>query len=261
MTDAPWTIDELTERVDAALAGGSYRGAPSGRVRDRPTTRTIRWYATIGLLDRPAAMRGRTAYYGRRHLLQLVAVKRRQAAGRTIAEIQAELAGAPDRVLAEIAEVPAELLDAGRPVGVPPERVSPARAAPAVRATRGGGRAAPEPADGSVADLPRPAGAFWTRRPAPAAPPDGSTGPAAPAAGGAAPPRRASTRRAAPVADGAGEPAALLFGVPLHEGAVLVLTAQPGHDDAAAIAVAARPLLDLLAARGLLPTPEKEYDR
>ncbi|MCI4066492.1 MerR family transcriptional regulator [Micromonospora sp. R77] len=163
MTDAPWTIEELTGRVDAALAGGAYQGIPSGRVRDRPTTRTIRWYATIGLLDRPAAMRGRTAYYGVRHLLQLVAVKRRQAAGRTIAEIQAELAGAPDRVLAEIAEVPAELLDPGRPTDTP--------AGPA-RAPRSGDRAAAQdarrPADAAAPT--RPAGAFWSAPPPTATP-------------------------------------------------------------------------------------------
>ncbi|WP_278187629.1 hypothetical protein [Micromonospora sp. R77] len=42
---------------------------------------------------------------------------------------------------------------------------------------------------------------------------------------------------------------------------MLLLTAAPDPDDAAAITEAARPLLDLLAARGLLPTPEREYDR
>src|SRR5689334_22435182 len=51
-------------------------------------------------------MRGRVALYGRRHLLQLVAVKRRQADGRSLAEIQAELAGATDATLAAIARVP-----------------------------------------------------------------------------------------------------------------------------------------------------------
>ena len=46
------------------------------------------------------------ARYGRRHLLQLVAVKRRQAEGRSLAEIQAELAGATDEALAAVARVP-----------------------------------------------------------------------------------------------------------------------------------------------------------
>ncbi|HWO64299.1 MAG TPA: MerR family transcriptional regulator, partial [Umezawaea sp.] len=85
-----WTIDELVERVGAALTA-EYPGAPNGRVRDVPDRRAVRWYATTGLVDRPSAMRGRTALYEPRHLLQLVAVKRLQADGRTLAEIQAEL--------------------------------------------------------------------------------------------------------------------------------------------------------------------------
>jgi hypothetical protein len=48
----------------------------------------------------------RSSQYGRRHLLQLVAVKRRQAEGRSLAEIQAELAGATDEALAAVARVP-----------------------------------------------------------------------------------------------------------------------------------------------------------
>src|SRR6266508_2158787 len=69
MTEAIWTLDELTERVGAALSVG-YDGQPSGRVRDLPDQRAIRWYTTIGLVDRPAATRGRTAMYGPRHLVQ-----------------------------------------------------------------------------------------------------------------------------------------------------------------------------------------------
>src|SRR4029077_9416572 len=54
----------------------------------------------------PRSRRGRVARYGRRHLLQLVAVKRRQAEGRSLAEIQAELAGATDDALAAGARLP-----------------------------------------------------------------------------------------------------------------------------------------------------------
>src|SRR3954470_24592222 len=104
-----WTMDELVERVREALAA-EYPGAPNGRVRDVPDRRAIRWYTTIGLVDRPLGMRGRTALYGPRHLLQLVALKRRQAEGGTLAAIQAELAGAPDAALRALARVPDELL-------------------------------------------------------------------------------------------------------------------------------------------------------
>ncbi|GAA0961965.1 MerR family transcriptional regulator [Actinocorallia libanotica] len=92
-----WTISELAERAAAALADL----AVSGRVQDVPNERLIRWYATLGLLD-PPIRQGRTARYTDRHLLQLVAVKRRQAAGRTLAEIQAELTGAPSEALLAI---------------------------------------------------------------------------------------------------------------------------------------------------------------
>jgi DNA-binding transcriptional MerR regulator len=103
---ASWTLGELTARVAAALAVG-YRGQSSGRVRDLPDRRAVRWYTTLGLVDRPGAMRGRTALYGRRHLLQLVAIKRLQAAGRSLAEVQEELAAASDERLEHLADLPA----------------------------------------------------------------------------------------------------------------------------------------------------------
>jgi DNA-binding transcriptional MerR regulator len=102
-----WTIGELATAAATAVAAADVR-APSRRVTDLPDERTIRWYATIGLLDRPSGSRGRTALYGERHLLQLVAIKRRQAQGRTLAEIQAELVGASERTLRRIAALPGE---------------------------------------------------------------------------------------------------------------------------------------------------------
>src|SRR5919206_4012100 len=105
MEQPRWTLDELAERVGAALAV-DYAGQPSGRVRDVPDRRAIRWYTTIGLVDRPVAHRGRTALYGPRHLLQLVAVKRLQARGLPLVAIQQELAGATDSQLERVARLP-----------------------------------------------------------------------------------------------------------------------------------------------------------
>src|SRR3954454_24794011 len=105
--EALWTIEELGGRIAEALADG-YRGVPSGRVRDVPDLRTIRYYTTLGLIDRPAEMRGRTALYGRRHLLQLVAIKRLQAAGRSLVEIQKQLLGLTAAALAKLARLPAD---------------------------------------------------------------------------------------------------------------------------------------------------------
>jgi len=106
--DGLWTIDELSAEVAEALAAG-YPGQTNGRVREVPDRRTIRWYTTIGLLDRPAGMHGRTALYGRRHLLQIVAVKRLQSDGLTLAEVQERLLGATEAMLTEIARVPDKL--------------------------------------------------------------------------------------------------------------------------------------------------------
>src|SRR5262245_51856003 len=103
-----WTLDELCDRVSAALSGG-YDGVRSGRVRDVPDRRVVRYYTTLGLIDRPAAMLGRTALYGPRHLLQLVAIKRLQAQGLSLRDVQARLFGASDAELGAIARVPEEL--------------------------------------------------------------------------------------------------------------------------------------------------------
>ncbi|HEY3507278.1 MAG TPA: MerR family transcriptional regulator [Actinocatenispora sp.] len=119
-TDARWTLDELVELVGSALSRG-YHGSASGRVRDLPDRRAVRWYTTTGLVDRPSAMRGRTALYGTRQLRQLVAIKRRQAEGRTLAQIQAELAGATDATLTAVADLPDDL------VSGPAEPPAPAR--------------------------------------------------------------------------------------------------------------------------------------
>ena len=102
-----WTIDELGAQVALALSV-DYVGPPNHRVREVPDRRTIRYYTTLGLLDRPTEMRGRTAYYGPRHLWQLVAIKRLQASGLSLAEIQTRLAGLTDAGLRSVARLPAE---------------------------------------------------------------------------------------------------------------------------------------------------------
>ncbi len=220
-----WTLDELVDRVHAALVAAGYPGAPNGRVRDLPDRRAVRWYATTGLVDRPSAMRGRVALYGPRHLLQLVAVKRRQAEGRTLAEIQAELAGATDATLAAIARVPDDLLA----VGEAPAEPEPTR-------TR-----------------------FWATSPAtaPTQPPATPAEPATPEPTAAEPAAAANGSPAAPAAPvvpnaTVDDVPATLAGVALGGGAVLLLPAHPRSDDLEAITRAARPLLGLLADRGLL---------
>ena len=217
MEDPRWNLDELAERVDAALAV-DYRGQPSGRVRAVPDRRAIRWYTTIGLVDRPLAYQGRTALYGPRHLLQLVAVKRLQAKGLPLVAIQQELAGATDSQLARVAHLPRD----------------PEAPQPAVVSSSGAAAALPMPAGPpwEVAGRGRRA-SFW--REPPAAP-----GPAVP---GRFPDQPAS--------------AETLRGVRLGEGATLLLESgrEPDAADLQAIADAARPLLAVLRDRGLGPRP------
>lgn len=113
VTNGTWTIAELTDHVAGVLSDKD-AGQANGRVREVPDARTIRWYQTTGLVDRPG-MRGRTASYGQRHLLQLLAIKRLQGQGEPLASIQARIAGASDKELAEIADLP---LDTDLPPGV-----------------------------------------------------------------------------------------------------------------------------------------------
>jgi DNA-binding transcriptional MerR regulator len=102
-----WRLEELVDLAGQALNAAPYEGQSSGRVRDVPDARTIRYYTTLGVLDRPLEMRGRTAYYGRRHLLQIVAVKRLQARGMPLVDIQRNIAGADNSSLKRWAALPA----------------------------------------------------------------------------------------------------------------------------------------------------------
>ena len=110
-----WTLEQLSDRVADLLADG-YEGQRNGRVRELPNGRTIRWYTTIGLVDRPAATRGRVALYGPRHALQLAAIKQLQARGLSLAEIQERLLGITDEELAGIARTTIDVVPA--PPGV-----------------------------------------------------------------------------------------------------------------------------------------------
>lgn len=115
--DTPgWTLAELSRRAALALTSGGAPGvrpgaagppdATPGRGRELPDPRAIRWYASIGLVDRPVGGRGRGARYGLRHLRQLVAVKRLQAQGWSLADIQGRLAAADDETLRLLADLP-----------------------------------------------------------------------------------------------------------------------------------------------------------
>jgi len=90
-----WTLDEFVEQVATALASAGLTGPP-------PDRRTLRYYATLGVLDRPTPV-GREVRYGRRHLLQVLATRRLQADGARLAEIADRLAGLSDDELVNLA--------------------------------------------------------------------------------------------------------------------------------------------------------------
>ena len=214
---ATWTIDRLARLAAAALAAGTPTQPaptqPNGRIREVPDVRTIRWYTSIGLLGRPAAMRGRTALYGRAHLAQLVAIKRLQAGGLTVAEVQERLLGADESAVEAIAGLPADLDDLGA------EADATVGSAPA-------GLKSQHPAEPAVRSR------FWATPSAP---------PAAPEAD------RLSTAHDAPDA------ATPVHGIRLAADVTLLLPPGRVPDAAAraAIAEAARPLLALLDRLGL----------
>lgn len=93
------SLEELSSQVARLLEQNGLLGAQHDhRVSPVPDARTIRYYTTLGLLDRPR-MEGRQARYGQRHLLQLLAIKALQGISLPLSEIQARLYGRSDSEL------------------------------------------------------------------------------------------------------------------------------------------------------------------
>lgn len=90
-----WTLDEFVEQTAAALSA-------SGLTGPAPDRRTLRYYATLGVLSRPTPV-GREVRYGRRHLLEVLATRRLQANGTRLAEIAERLSGLDENGLAALA--------------------------------------------------------------------------------------------------------------------------------------------------------------
>jgi DNA-binding transcriptional MerR regulator len=266
--DGSWTIAQLAELAAGALAARDQPGHRlaqlSGRVRDLPNERLIRWYVTVGLVDPPLSRRGRVAWYGPRHLLQLVAIKRRQAEGRSLAEIQAELTGATNASLAAVARVPEAVLAAGagalvaRSGGAAPARATgpaastPGAPAPAARPSAAPGR----PATGTAvaAGASQTPARFWAQQPKPPA-----AAPSRSRTSGEGRPQTAGPDAGLGTATEGRDWPRLAAAVRLAPGVALLLDGaerEPGPGDLAAIAAAAGPLLDVLAGTGLRPADQ-----
>lgn len=228
-----WNLDELVAQVALGLSGGDYGGAASGRVRDLPDARAIRYYTTLGILDRPA-MQGRTAFYGVRHLRQIVAIKKLQSRGWPLARVQQELAGIDDGALKRIAELPAAL-----------EVVASNESRAAIPA----------------APRSRKAGSFWTEPPIGTGTKDGIFA-AMPMSEPAAKKKDAADAKQVEAETGSAPttnaPPASMQGLKLGDHAMLLIQAARALEagDLDAITAAAAPLLALLEKRGLLTGKE-----
>jgi DNA-binding transcriptional MerR regulator len=228
-SEGRYTIAELADASAAALDALGI-AARNGQVRDRPNVRTIRYYGTLGLIDPPAEMTGRTARYGSRHLLQVLAVKVVQARGDSLADAQRILVGASDEELrgAIGPGLPAAL------AGVP----SPALAA------------SPEGSDAR-----RAAGyQFWRTSPALPAAVMPAAGPSAevPPSRATEPGHNSESSPGSHLADAGMRPRPLVS-VPLAAGASLLIEgAAVGAIDTVALRAAAGPLLAYLTEAGLL---------
>jgi len=118
--DATLTLDALSMEVGRLLEEKALLDAQAdGRVAAAPDARTVRYYGTLGLVDRPSIVQ-REARYGHRHVLQLVAIKALQARGLPLAEIQARLYGRSNSELETLLSAVSQ--ERPRPAGVRPLR-------------------------------------------------------------------------------------------------------------------------------------------
>lgn len=247
--DALWTLPELVAEVAARIA--ALPAPRNGQVRAIPDDRTVRYYVTLGLLDRPSAMRGRTALYGRKHAAQVVAIKRLQTMGRSLSEIQQLWPTLDDRTLARMSGVD---LPAGKPAARPAARGDFWKREPRTAGGDAGegspaGPVSPEERSVSAERSASAPGAGPLPRSMRAAPPPGAPPPWAP---GTALPQGAA--------------GAVELRIELAPQVVLSLSiANDGHGpddrvvispaDVGAIRAAAAPLLAELASRWLAPHP------
>ncbi len=101
-----WSLQELAEESQRYLSDDG----DSRRVQWKPNGRQIRYYSTLGLLDKPDTENGRTVWYGPRHLLQLLTIKHLQGEGMTLSQIQRATAGKTPEQLRRLLNLPDDFL-------------------------------------------------------------------------------------------------------------------------------------------------------
>ena len=96
-----WTIQELAETVNCWCRDRALQPA-NGQAASELSARTLHYYRSLGLLDAPES--GARRGYGRRHFLQLAAIRILQAQGLPLSRIQQLLFGRSDEELEQITE-------------------------------------------------------------------------------------------------------------------------------------------------------------
>ncbi|MFN8611393.1 MAG: MerR family transcriptional regulator [Vulcanimicrobiota bacterium] len=95
-------LEELAQWGQQLMDRLGWHEGDSKRVTWTPTPRLLRYYTTLGLLDRAAHFQGRTAFYTGKHLLQVLAIKHLQLAGSKLDDIQRLLLGKSEQSLADM---------------------------------------------------------------------------------------------------------------------------------------------------------------
>lgn len=86
---APWNARGLAAHAASLVDSAGIRPT-NASARAAPSARSVRFYVSAGLMDRPDGT-GTAATYHYRHLLQLLTVKIRQREGQSLEEIKKEV--------------------------------------------------------------------------------------------------------------------------------------------------------------------------
>ena len=99
MSHECYSISQLAERVNRWCSENNILPLHNGAGED-VTVRNIRYYQTIGLVDRPLNASGRG--FTRKHHLQLVSIRRLQAKGLSLDRIRTLVSGRTEKELEEL---------------------------------------------------------------------------------------------------------------------------------------------------------------
>jgi len=98
-----WTLPQLCSVAAAELdRRGAHQLGALQPLQD--SMRNVRYYVYLGLMDRPLGYTDEAPRFGKRHLIQLLAIRALQSQGASLATIQQQMRGANTLELALIAE-------------------------------------------------------------------------------------------------------------------------------------------------------------